>query len=177
RRNPAALCSEQGEPCHVRNPQGFDHGQRYDVVLARLHASNIENMQRTSTNYPGTASARWFGKRSCVQHVRLARDFGKSDHYGTIIEVGPEEPYCSPMTAKAEAQKQMGGQPPNYAPPADKAFNKYIGVHEGKFLHGGANEWFYISEKGGYDFVNEGGLPFWVEAYDPKDLSSPLDVA
>jgi hypothetical protein len=177
RRNPAALCSEQGEPCHGRNAQGFDHGQRYDVVLARLHASNIENMQRTGTSYPGTASARWVNKRSCVQHVHLARDFGKSDHYGTIIEVGPEEPYCSPMTAKAEAQNQMGGQPPNYVAPADKAFNKYIGLHEGTFLHGGANEWFYISEKGGYDFVNEGGLPFWVEAYDPKDLSSPLDVA
>ncbi|MGE0008428.1 MAG: endonuclease/exonuclease/phosphatase family protein [Parvibaculaceae bacterium] len=177
RRNPAALCSEEGEPCHARDPRGFDHGQRYDVVLARLHASNIENMKRTGASYPAGASPRWRGNVACVQHVRLARDFGRSDHYGTIIEVGPRADFCSPMTAKAAAQDRMSGQPAGYVPPADKAFNKYLGVHDGHFRHGGAGEWLYISEKGGYDFVNEGTMPIWIEAYDPSDLSTPLDTA
>jgi hypothetical protein len=176
RRNPAAHCPEAGEPCHFKNPQGFDHGQRYDTVLARFHGSNMENTQRTSGTYPGGHPS-WRGKRSCVQHTRLARDFGKSDHYGTIIEVGPEQPFCSPMTAKAAAQDRMSGAPTGFVPPADKAFNKYLGVHEGYFAHGGANEWLYISEKGSYDFVFEGGLPIWIEAYDRKDLSIPLEVA
>ena len=50
-------------------------------------------------------------------------------------------------------------------------------MHDGNLVHGGATEWLYISEAGGYDFVHEGGLPIWVEAYDPKDLSTPMDVA
>jgi hypothetical protein len=177
RRNPAALCTEAGEPCHARDSRGFDYGQRYDVILARLHASNIENTMRTIGAYPATGVPAWQGKRACVQHTRLAREFGRSDHYGTIIEVGPEQEFCSPMTAKAAAQERMTGEPAGFIPPEDKAFNKYLGVHESNFAHGGASEWLFISDKGGYDFVNEGGVPFWVEAYDPKDLSVPMAVA
>ena len=177
RRNPAAQCPEAGEPCQFRNPQGFDHGQRYDTVLARFHASNMANAPGATSVYPGGGQPAWQGKRSCVQHTRVSRDFGRSDHYGTIIEVGPEQHFCSPMTAKAAAQERMSGTPAGFVPPADKAFNKYLGVHEGNFGHGGANEWLYISEKGGYDFVFESGLPIWIEAYDPKDLSIPIGVA
>jgi hypothetical protein len=171
-----ARCDERGEPCHGNNAAGFDRGQRYDIVLARLHASIMPN-HRSTGGYPANGTA-FAGKRACVQHVRLAKDFRLSDHFGTIIEVGPEAKYCSPMSGKAEAQNRIVGAPPGYVPPNnDETFNKYRGVHDGHFQHGGATEWLYISEAGGYDFVHEGGLRVWVEAYDPKDLSTPMSVA
>jgi hypothetical protein len=171
-----ARCDERGEPCHGNNPQGFDRGQRYDIVLARLHASVMPN-HRNSGSYPANGTA-FANKQACVQHVRLAKDYRLSDHFGTIIEVGPEADFCSPMRARAEAQNRIVGAPPNYVPPNnDDTHHKYRGVHDGKFAHGGANEWLYISEAGGYDFVHEGGLPVWIEAYDPKDLSTPMSVA
>lgn len=176
RTHPPARCDERGEPCHGRDPNGFDRGQRYDIIGVRLHASVMANHRNTGA-YPANGTA-FANRKACVQHVRLAKDYRLSDHFGTIIEVGPEAEHCSPMRAKAEAQKRIVGAPPNYVPPnSDDAHNKYRGVHEGKFAHGGATEWLYISEAGGYDFVHEDGLRIWVEAYDPKDLSISMSVA
>ena len=174
--HPPARCDERGEPCHGSDPKGFDRGQRYDIVQARLHASVMPNHRNTGS-YPANGTA-FANKKACVQHVRIAKDYRLSDHFGTIVEVGPEADFCSPMRAKPEAQKRIVGAAPNYVPPNnDDTFNKYRGVHDGNLVHGGATEWLYISEAGGYDFVHEGGLPIWVEAYDPKDLSTPMDVA
>ena len=176
RTHPPARCDERGEPCHGNDPRVFDRGQRYDLVLARLHASVMPNHRNTGS-YPANGTA-FANKKACMQHVRIAKDYRLSDHFGTIIEVGPEADYCSPMRAKAKAQNRIVGAPPNYVPPNnDDTHNKYRGVHEGKFSHGGASEWLHISEAGGYDFVHEGGIPLWVDAYDPKDLSTPMSVA
>jgi hypothetical protein len=184
-RNAAARCEEVGEPCHAacaKNPachdkygDEYDRGQRYDPVLARLHASNIPFMRRTANSYPGGG---WAHSRACVQHTRIVRELANSDHFPTLVEVGPEARYCSPQTAKAAAQDRLSSTaPPGYVPPPDPWKDKYKGLHEGVWTHGGANEWFYITKGGGFDFVNEGGGPFIVEAYDPKDLSTPISVA
>lgn len=172
-----ARCDEAGEPCHGRNGQGFDHGQRYDLVMARLHASVMPNHRNTG-NYPANGTP-FANKKSCIQHVRIAKtdkDWKLSDHFGTIIEVGPEALYCSPMKAKAAAQKRRAaGAPP--PPNNDETRDKYLGVHNGNFALGGANEWLFISEAGGYDFIHESGQRLWIEAYQPNDLSTPMNVA
>ena len=171
----SARCDERGEPCHGNDPQGFDRGQRYDLLQARLHASVMPNHRNTGSYASGTP---FNGKQSCVQHTRIAKDFQLSDHLGTVVEVGPDAPFCSPMLAKAAAQARVEGAPPNYVPPnGDNAHNKYLGVHIGNFAHGGANQWLYISEAGGYDFIHEGGQKVRIEAYQPNDLSTLMNVA
>jgi hypothetical protein len=171
----SARCDERGEPCHGHDPRGYDRGQRYDLIQARLHASVMPNLRNTGSYTSGTP---FNGKQSCVQHTRIAKDFQLSDHLGTIVEVGPSAPFCSPMLAKAAAQARIEGAPAGYvAPNGDNAFNKYLGVHLGNFAHGGANEWLYISEGGGYDFIHEGGQKVRIEAYQPDDLSTLMNVA
>src|SRR6185436_19651672 len=103
-------------------------------------------------------------------------------HWGTIIEVGPEARYCGPSVAKADPHKwhfPLGSPKP--APPKDDTFDSALGLHDGEFAYGGANEWFYLSEKGGFDILlvsRDGTIPgIRVDAYDAKDLSTPLQVA
>jgi hypothetical protein len=158
----------------------FDSGSRYDTVLARFHTSNIRNAPGIGQPYPAPSPA-WLERRSCVQHVSLARDFAYSDHFGTIIEVGPEAPFCNPMEAKADPHLW---REPNTAPfldPKKPGYDRKAGVHNGWFRHRGANEWFFVSEPGAFDLIIEGkdasmdGII--VEAFLPSDISTPIPVA
>ena len=177
-------CSERDrETCGQRhygdsNLDKFDTGSRYDSVLARFSKSNIPNAPG-SGNYPN-APVNW-ELGSCVQHVSLARDYLYSDHFGTIIEVGPVAPLCNPATAKADPQLW---RVPNSMPLPDankRGFDKEAGVHDGNFAHGGANQWFYIKDPGAFDIINEGSDATMngviVEAYLANDLSDPIAIA
>lgn len=170
-RNPVATCLEIGEPCH-------DRGARYDTVLAKFHAWNwtggitYSDVPRDPVRDPA-----WDEQRSCVLHTRRALDFALSDHWGTIIEVGPSAPYCSPNTAKADPHKW---RTPENAPAKPVGFDDAAGRHLGMFRYGGANEWFYFSKAGSIDIVavklaaSFQGLA--IEAYDARDLSVRLQA-
>jgi hypothetical protein len=113
--------------------------------------------------------------------VSLARDYLYSDHFGTIIEVGPAAPQCNPATAKADPHLW---RVPNSMPLPDAArhgYDKEAGIHDGFFRHGGANEWFYIKDPGAFDIINEGsdaGMKgIIVEAFLAADLSDPIAIA
>jgi len=113
--------------------------------------------------------------------VSLARDYLYSDHFGTIIEVGPAAPQCNPATAKADPHLW---RVPNSMPLPDAnrhGFDKEAGVHDGNFPHGGANEWFFIKDPGAFDIINEGSAASMngviVEAFLANDLSDPIAIA
>ncbi len=177
-------CNEHDrEPCGQRHfadaaLDRFDTGSRYDSVLARFSKSNIPNAPGTG-NYPN-APISW-EKGSCVQHVSLARDYLYSDHFGTIIEVGPAAPQCNPATAKADPHLW---RVPNSMPLPDASkhgFDKEAGIHDGNFPHGGAVQWFFIKDPGAFDIINEGADAAMngviVEAFLATDLSDPIAIA
>lgn len=183
RRSHIACSEQERETCGQRQYadatlNAFDLGSRYDSVLARFSKSNIPNAPGTG-NYPN-APGNWEGG-SCVQHLSLARDYLYSDHFGTIIEVGPAAPQCNPATAKADPHLW---RVPNSMPLPDAnrhGFDKEAGVHDGRFAHGGANEWFFIKDPGAFDIINEGsdsGMKgIIVEAFLANDLSDPIAIA
>ncbi len=173
-----------GQRHYKENPDldKFDTGSRYDSVLARFSKSNIPNAPG-SGNYPNAPSGPTFNWEmgSCVQHVSLARDYLYSDHFGTIIEVGPVTPQCNPATAKADPHLW---RVPNSMPLPDAhkhGFDKEAGIHDGHFAHGGANQWFYIRDPGAFDIINEGSDASMngviVEAFLANDLSDPIAIA
>ncbi len=160
----------------------FDRGSRYDSVLARFSKSNIPNAPGTG-DYPNAPSGPLFNweRGSCVQHVSLARDFLYSDHFGTVVEVGPAAPQCNAATAKADPHLW---RVPNSIPLPDAnkhGYDKEAGVHDGLFRHGGANEWFYIKDPGAFDIIIEGSDATMngviVEAFLANDLSDPIAIA
>lgn len=169
-KNPVATCREVGEPCH-------DRGLRYDTVLASFHAWNWQNNGVTYSGVPRDPqrSPAWDERQSCVLHIRRSLGFALSDHWGTIIEVGPSAPHCSPNTAKADPHKW---RVPANAPPQPIGFDDAAGRHQGMFAYGGANEWFYMSDGGSIDVVavkfSSGFNGLSLEAYDARDLSTRL---
>lgn len=184
--NKVAMCHEAGEPCHGKTQ--FDKGDRYDQVLARFHAANIPLTDRDSNAlYPGSVlpgggHPAWAESKACVQHVRMTKDFGLSDHWGTVIEVGPDAPFCSPNRAKADPHLwRTPENAPLPPPPKDATFDSAAGIHESAFPYGGANEWFYFSEAGGFDVIplsKDASIPaLRVDAYDVRDLSTMIPIA
>lgn len=175
--NKIAKCHESGEPCHGTG--ALDKGARYDQVLARFHATNMPLAGAGNGQYPGTGVRAWGDRTSCVQHVRLARDFGYSDHWGTIIEVGPSAPFCNTNTAKADPH--LWRFPVSAPIPTDKTKDAAAGRHKGRLAYGGANEWFHFSEAGGFDVIvvnKDATIPaLRVDAYDARDISTMIPVA
>ena len=184
--NKVAKCHETGEPCWGKTPH--DKGDRYDQVLARFHAANIPLSDRDGNAiypgsvFPGKGHWAWAENKSCVQHVRLTKEFGLSDHWGTVIEVGPDAPYCGPNRAKADPHLwRTPENAPLPTPPKDKTFDSAAGIHQSAFPYGGANEWFFFSEAGGFDVVplnKDPSIPaLRIDAYDARDLSTMMPVA